>query len=261
MQEERKVKLNEILKKSAERESFYLVYQPIIEVKTKKIYAVEALLRMRDHNELGRINPDEFIPILEETGMIKQVGYWIIDEVCQQIKKWNKENGVWIPVSINIDIQQLLDENFVESVKEIIVKHDINPRYIKFEITESEAMKFPEIIIEVLKKLKGIGIEISIDDFGTGYSSLSYLKIMPVSYIKIDKSFVQNIPHNKSDNILVMTIVNLAKLFGFKTVAEGVEEKVQFLFLEEIGCDYVQGYYFSRPVPPDRIKEMLTSQA
>ncbi len=261
LEEERKVKLNEILKKSKERESFYLLYQPIIELKTKKTYAVEALLRMKDHDELGKITPDEFIPILEETGLIKQVGYWIIDEVCRQMKEWNRNLSNWIPVSINIDIQQLLDEDFVENVKEILLRYDINPRYIKFEITESEAMKFPEVTVDVLKRLRDIGIHIAIDDFGTGYSSLSYLKMMPVSYIKIDRSFVKNIPDSREDNILVMTIVNLAKSFGFKTIAEGVENKVQLLFLEEIGCDYVQGYYFSRPVPPTEIEKMFKNQA
>ena len=261
LEEERKVKLNEILKKSKERESFYLLYQPIIELKTKKTYAVEALLRMKDHDELGKITPDEFIPILEETGMIKQVGYWIIDEVCRQMKEWNRNLSNWIPVSINIDIQQLLDEDFVENVKEILLRYDINPRYIKFEITESEAMKFPEVTVDVLKRLRDIGIHIAIDDFGTGYSSLSYLKMMPVSYIKIDRSFIKNIPDSREDNILVMTIVNLAKSFGFKTIAEGVENKVQLLFLEEIGCDYVQGYYFSRPVPPTEIEKMFKNQA
>ncbi len=261
LEEERKVKLNEILKKSKERESFYLLYQPIIELKTKKTYAVEALLRMKDHDELGKITPDEFIPILEETGLIKQVGYWIIDEVCRQMKEWNRNLSNWIPVSINIDIQQLLDEDFVENVKEILLRYDINPRYIKFEITESEAMKFPEVTVDVLKRLRDIGIHIAIDDFGTGYSSLSYLKMMPVSYIKIDRSFVKNIPDSREDNILVMTIVNLAKSFGFKTIAEGVENKVQLLFLEEIGCNYVQGYYFGRPVPPTEIEKIFKNQA
>ncbi|MBK3332247.1 EAL domain-containing protein [Persephonella atlantica] len=255
IKEERRIKLTEVLKNSLEKREFYIVYQPIVELNTGKIFSIEALLRMKNE-EIGEVSPAEFIPVLEETGMIKDVGYWVIKEVAKDIKEFQQKN-VNINASINVDIQQLLDKDFVKTVKSIIEETGISPRNLKFEITESEAMKFPELTISVLKELSSMGLQISIDDFGTGYSSLSYLKMMPVSYIKIDRSFVSNIPSSREDNILVMTIVNLAKSFGFKTIAEGVEEKIQLLFLQEIGCDYVQGYFFSRPVSKQEILVML----
>ncbi|WP_457626531.1 putative bifunctional diguanylate cyclase/phosphodiesterase [Persephonella sp.] len=256
VKEEKRIRLTEILKKSLDKGDFYLVYQPIVSLKTGKVESVEALLRMKN-DDLGEVSPAEFIPILEETGLIREVGYWVISEVCRQINIW-KDRGVSdISVSLNVDIQQLLDKEFVRNIKATMDNHGISPDRIKIEITESEAMKFPDIIVDVLKRLTGIGIEIAIDDFGTGYSSLSYLKLMPLSYIKIDRTFIKNIPSDKDDNILVLSIVNLAKSLGLKTVAEGVEEKVQLLFLNEIGCDYIQGYYFSKPVLPEEIENII----
>ncbi len=185
------------------------------------------------------------------------MGFWVLSEVCRQIKIWEKKGIGKISVSVNIDIQQILDKEFSKNVMDILSEYGVEPYKIKFELTESEAMKFPETVINVLNQLHKIGIEISIDDFGTGYSSLSYLKMMPVSYIKIDRSFIKNIPVSKSDNILVMSIINLSKSFGYKTIAEGVEKKSQMLFLQELGCDYVQGFYFSKPAPPEQIENML----
>ncbi|SNZ08537.1 diguanylate cyclase (GGDEF) domain-containing protein [Persephonella hydrogeniphila] len=256
LKEEKRIKLTEILKKSLENGDFYLVYQPIASLKTGKVVSVEALLRMKN-DELGEVPPSEFIPILEETGLIREVGYWVLSEVCKQINVWSERGIKDISVSVNVDIQQLLDKNFVQNVESILNDSGVNPEKIKIEITESEAMKFPDIVIDVLSRLTDFGIEIAIDDFGTGYSSLSYLKLMPLSYIKIDRAFIKNIPTDKDDNILVLSIVNLAKSLGLKTIAEGVEERVQLLFLKEIGCDYIQGYYFSRPVLPDEIEEII----
>ena len=256
VKEEKRIRLTEILKKSLDKGDFYLVYQPIVSLKTGKVESVEALLRMKN-DDLGEVSPAEFIPILEETGLIREVGYWVISEVCRQINIWEDRGISDISVSLNVDIQQLLDKEFVRNIKATMDNHGISPDRIKIEITESEAMKFPDIIVDVLKRLTGIGIEIAIDDFGTGYSSLSYLKLMPLSYIKIDRTFIKNIPSDKDDNILVLSIVNLAKSLGLKTVAEGVEEKVQLLFLKEIGCDYIQGYYFSKPVLPEEIENII----
>ncbi|NPA16557.1 MAG: EAL domain-containing protein [Aquificae bacterium] len=255
LKEERRIKLTEILKKSVENRDFYLVYQPIVELKTGRIVSAEALLRMKNKN-LGEVSPAEFIPILEDTGLIKEIGYWVIEQVCQDLKYW-KENGVDdLSISVNVDIQQLLDRRFVGKVNEILTRFNISPEKLKIEITESEAMKFPERVISVLFSLKKSGIEISIDDFGTGYSSLSYLKIMPVSYIKIDRSFIKNIPRKREDNLLVMSIISLSKSLGYKAIAEGVEEELQALYLKEIGCDYIQGFIFSPPVNRDKLLQM-----
>ncbi|WP_457623920.1 putative bifunctional diguanylate cyclase/phosphodiesterase [Persephonella sp.] len=255
LKEERRIKLTEILKKSVENRDFYLVYQPIVELKTGRIVSAEALLRMKNKN-LGEVSPAEFIPILEDTGLIKEIGYWVIEQVCQDLKYW-KEKGVDdLSISVNVDIQQLLDRRFVGKINEILTRFNISPEKLKIEITESEAMRFPERVISVLSSLKKSGIEISIDDFGTGYSSLSYLKIMPVSYIKIDRSFIKNIPRKREDNLLVMSIVNLSKSLGYKTIAEGVEEKVQVLYLKEIGCNCIQGFIFSPPVSREKLLQM-----
>ncbi len=257
--EERRILLTDILKKSLKNGNFFLVYQPIISLKTGKIVSVEALLRMKN-TEIGEISPSEFIPILEETGMIKEVGYWVLSQACRQIKIWEKEGIKDISVSVNVDIQQIMDRDFVKNVKSILSEHNVKPDKIRLELTESEAMKFPKTVLKVLKKLTEYGIKIAIDDFGTGYSSLSYLKMMPVSYIKIDRSFVKNIPESKSDNILVVSIINLSKSFGYRTIAEGVEKEDQLTFLKNAGCDCVQGFYFSKPVPPHQIKEIYKKE-
>jgi len=257
VREERRILLTDILKKSLENNDFYLVYQPVVNLRTGKIDCLEALLRMRNDG-VGEVSPSEFVPILEETGMIREVGFWVLSEVCRQIKVWEKEGITKISVSVNIDIQQILDEGFVKKVTGILRENAVEPYKIKFELTESEAMKFPETVIKVLDELHNFGIEIAIDDFGTGYSSLSYLKMMPVSYIKIDRSFIKNIPISKEDNILVTSIVNLSKSLGYKTVAEGVEKETQMLFLQEIGCDYVQGYLFSKPILPEDVPQILS---
>ncbi len=256
IKEERRILLTDILKKSLKNEDFYLVYQPVVNLKTGRVDSVEALLRMKN-KDIGEVSPSEFVPILEETGMIRDVGFWVLSEVCRQIKIWEKKGISKISVSVNIDIQQILDEGFVKNVTDILEKYGVEPHKIKFELTESEAMKFPDTVINVLNELHNIGIEISIDDFGTGYSSLSYLKMMPVSYIKIDRSFIKNIPISKGDNILVMSIINLSKSFGYKTIAEGVEKRSQVFFLQELGCDYLQGFYFSKPALPQQVEDIL----
>ncbi|WP_457640193.1 bifunctional diguanylate cyclase/phosphodiesterase [Persephonella sp.] len=256
LKEERRIKLTEILKKAVENEDFYLVYQPILDLTSGRIISAEALLRMKS-SELGEVSPAEFVPILEDTGLIKEVGYFVIEQVCRDINYFRENKIEHITVSINVDIQQILDKDFVSIVEKILKTYSVDPSSIKIEITETEAMKFPERVISVLKQLKEIGIEIYIDDFGTGYSSLSHLKMMPVSCIKIDRSFIKNVPYSREDNILVMSIINLAKSLGYRTIAEGVEEKVQVLFLREIGGDYMQGFYFSKPVDKDTFLQLI----
>ncbi|WP_457623828.1 EAL domain-containing protein [Persephonella sp.] len=258
LQEEKRIKLSNLLKFALDKNEFFLVYQPIFDLKTRRIVSVEALLRWKNGNEL--IPPSEFIPILEETGMIRDVGRWVIEEACKQIKIWSDKGLREVAVSVNIDIQQILEDNFVTSVTDMIKKYCVKSGLLKFEITESEAMKFPETVIQTLKKLSYEGIEISIDDFGTGYSSLSYLKMMPVGNIKIDRSFVKDLPEDKDDRILTKAIIDLSKNFGYRTTAEGVETREQLIFLKEIGCNFVQGYYFSKPVSPDEVEQLITNE-
>ncbi|ACO03067.1 MAG TPA: sensor domain-containing phosphodiesterase [Persephonella sp.] len=259
IKEEKRIKLTNLMKHALEKKEFYLVYQPIYDINTEKIVSVEALLRWKNA-EGEHIPPSDFIPILEETGLIKEVGRWVIEEVCKQLKRWNSLGIKDITISVNIDIQQILEENFVKTVESIISKECKTFSSLKFEITESEAMKFPETVIQTLKNLNSIGIEISIDDFGTGYSSLSYLKTMPVAYIKIDRSFIKDLPEDKDDRILTKAIVELSKNFGYKVIAEGVETEEQLIYLKEIKCDMVQGFYFCRPLPADELEGLLKNQ-
>ncbi|WP_457641937.1 EAL domain-containing protein [Persephonella sp.] len=256
LQEEKRIRLSNLLRHALEKNEFYLEYQPIFDLKTEKIVSVEALLRWKS-SDIEYIPPSDFIPILEETGLIKEVGKWILEEACKQIATWHKKGVTDISVSVNIDIQQILEENFVDTVSQIVSTTCPDPKLLKLEITESEAMKFPESVIQTLRKLNDLGIEISIDDFGTGYSSLSYLKMMPVTYIKIDRSFIKDLPKDKDDRILTKAIIELSKNFGYKTVAEGVETKDQLIFLKEINCNMVQGFYFCKPLPPEEIEEIL----
>ncbi|WP_457622762.1 EAL domain-containing protein [Persephonella sp.] len=259
IKEEKRIRLTNLIKHALDKKEFYLVYQPIYDLKTEKIVSVEALLRWKN-SEGENIPPSDFIPILEETGLIKDVGRWVIEEVCKQLKIWRELGIKDITISVNIDIQQILEENFVETVESIISRNCKSFTSLKFEITETEAMKFPDIVIQTLKNLNSIGIEISIDDFGTGYSSLSYLKTMPVTYIKIDRSFIKDLPEDKDDRILTKAIVELSKNFGYRVIAEGVETEDQLTYLREISCDMVQGFYFCKPVPADELEKILYNQ-
>ncbi len=255
LKEERKLKIKRLVNKALENREFYIVYQPIYDVKQKRYTSVEALLRWKNGFE-GEISPSDFIPILEETGRIKQVGKWVLEEVCKQIKIWNEKN-IKLKVSVNVDIQQLLEEDFIDFVRLILEKYKIDAESLIFEITETEAMRFPKKVLSSIKQLRKLGINIAIDDFGTGYSSLSYLKLIPLDYLKIDKIFIKDIPLDKKTAMLISTIIDMAKNFGFKVVAEGVETKEQYEFLEKIGCDKVQGFLISKPGLPSKIEELV----
>ncbi len=248
----RKAEITAHIKDAIENKEFLLVYQPIFSAKDKKITGVEALLRWNSP-VLGFISPVEFIPVLEETGLIKEVGKWIFREVLRQSIIWEDLGIKNIKINVNVDIQQLLENNFYKFIKNEILGKNFNNIKLGIEITESEAMQYPELIIEKVKQLRLAGVLVSIDDFGTGNSSLSYLKNMNVDYIKIDKSFIDGLPDDEHSAILVKTIIDLAKTFGYKTVAEGVETKEQVEYLNNLGCDELQGYYFSKPVPAEEI--------
>ncbi len=248
----RRAELTSYIKTAIENKEFFLVYQPIFSVKDLKITGVEALLRWNS-KKFGFVSPAEFIPILEETGLIKEVGKWIFKEVLNQAQMWEKQGVKDVKVNVNVDIQQILEADFTDFIKTQVLAKNFKSLKLGIEITESEAMQYPDLIIDKLKTLREMGIKISIDDFGTGNSSLSYLKIMSIDYLKIDKSFIDDLPHNQQSAVLVKTMINLARTFNFRTVAEGVETKEQLEFLKEIGCDEVQGFYLSKPVPPANI--------
>ncbi len=253
-----KLVLLEELKRAIEKEEFVLFYQPKISLKTEKIVGFEALLRWL-HPEKGLIPPGEFIPILEQSGLMVEAGNQVIDMACNFIKKLQRKNFNG-RVSINVSAKQFSSE-LVEVFKNVIEKYKINPFQIEIEVTETllfEATKNGKGI-EILHQLKNLGINISIDDFGTGYSSFLYLKRIPASVLKIDQSFVRGLPKNKEDVEVVKAIVSMGKNLNKKILAEGVETEEQLKFLKELDIDEVQGFYFYKPLPQDQALKSIES--
>ena len=246
------------LRRALEKREFVLHYQPQINNKTGQLIGFEALIRWQ-HPTLGQIPPDKFIKLAEENGLITQIGEWVIDEACNQNKKWQDAGMSPVKISVNLSTQQFLTRNLITYMEEVLERTAIDPAYVVVEITEYMAMEY-DYSIHVLEQLKALGIGISIDDFGTGYSSLNYLKNFPIDYIKIDKSFVSEIMNNEEDAVIVKAIISLAQNLHKEVIAEGVETKEQLEFLKTHGCDISQGYYFSKALPADEIEQIYLEQ-
>jgi diguanylate cyclase (GGDEF)-like protein/PAS domain S-box-containing protein len=245
------------LRKAIEREELALVYQPRINIETGAIGSAEALLRW-NHPSWGTIPPLEFIPLAEETGLIVEIGEWVLKTACQQMKAWEKEGLSTIRVAVNFSSQQFLQKDLVENIKRILQETDVDPSMLEIEITESVIMENELIITNTLKELKNMGICISIDDFGIGYSSLNYLRRFPVNIIKIDKSFIQDLTIAYSDSkAITSTIISLAYSLNMSVIAEGVETEEQMNILREYNCHEIQGYLFSPPVGPFEFERFL----
>jgi diguanylate cyclase (GGDEF)-like protein/PAS domain S-box-containing protein len=233
----------------------YIEYQPIIDPKNNHIYGVEALVRWVHRDTY--ISPDEFIPIAEESGLITTIGEWIIRTSCDQLAKWNYILSPNLKMSINISPRQFTDVNFYLMLMKIIQETEVNSNNLNLEITENVFISGSNNnVTKVLGELSNQGISISLDDFGTGYSSLSYLKNFPVNILKIDRSFITHLNHDVYDQHLVKAIINLAKDLGIKVVAEGVESEEQLVKLSHFDCDYIQGYFYSRPLSPEGLEHL-----
>lgn len=241
----KKMNLETRLRRALEENSFSLHYQPQVDLRTEKIIGLEALLRWTDA-DLGTVSPAEFIPIAEETGLIENIGHWVIKTACIQMKQWQKMGYLDISISVNVSIRQFQNPHFVKEVKSILTETGLAPRYLKIEITESILQDLNKTLT-VLNDLNDLGIQIAIDDFGTGYSSLSYLKNLPVSCLKIDKAFIDELESNPEGPI-VKTIIDMGRNMNFTVIAEGVELKEQALFLKENKCLVGQGFLFSKPL-------------
>jgi diguanylate cyclase (GGDEF)-like protein len=233
-------------------DEFVLHYQPQMNLQTGEIFGVEALLRW-DSPARGLVSPLEFITLAEETGLIIPIGEWVILEACRQNKRWMALGYKPIKISVNISGRQLKQVEFVANVKRIIEKTEMNPLYLCLEITESTIIDNLEETIEMLKELSALGIQIALDDFGTGYSSLSILKKLPISMVKIDKSFIGDMTLEHHDLNIVKAIIFISKSMQLEVVAEGIEQKEQFDLLKELGCHYMQGFYISGPLSAEKI--------
>ncbi|MDH5490257.1 MAG: EAL domain-containing protein, partial [Rhodospirillaceae bacterium] len=236
--------------KALENDELSLFYQPKLDMKTNKITAVEALMRW-DNPELGSITPFVFIPVLEESGLVVEVGEWAIKRACEQHNEWLKRGLPPMKMAVNLSARQLREKAFVSIVEKTLKKAKLDVKYFEVEITESMLMSDAPNIVAALRKLHEMGIHVSMDDFGTGYSSLSYLKRFPIDTIKIDRSFVSDIATDQDDAEIIRTIINMGKTLNRNVIAEGVETVEQFNMLKEYECDEIQGYYISRPLTGD----------
>lgn len=230
-----------------ESRQFVLHYQPQIEVASGRLVGVEALVRWQ-HPERGLVPPNSFIPIAEESDLIIKLGEWILQEACWQLSRW-KDQGLMLRVSVNLSARQLRSKNLLHQVEDTLIRHDLRPGELELEITESVAMDNPDATLRMLGQLRELGVELAIDDFGTGYSSLSHLKLMPLQRLKIDRSFVKDIESDPDDAAICAATISLAQHLGLSVVAEGVETEAQLAFLGNLGCECVQGYLFSKPLP------------
>ncbi len=253
------LKMKNDLINAIERREFTVYYEPKVDIQNFAIAGVEALVRWRKPEE-GLIRPARFIPLLEETGLIVEVGQWVFEEAAKQVMQW-KANGHNLRVAINVSAAQLEQKDFVRWIIMTAKDKGIDPLSIELEITESLIMRNVEDKIEKLLQLRDYGIQVAVDDFGTGYSSLAYLRRLPVNSLKIDISFIKSLPEDKDNTKITETIISLAKALNLKTIAEGVDRNEQIAFLKKLGCDEAQGYYFSMPMPADEFEKFITTFA
>ncbi|MFP4509533.1 MAG: putative bifunctional diguanylate cyclase/phosphodiesterase [Spirochaetaceae bacterium] len=234
---------------------FHLVYQPIVSP-DGTLVAAETLVRF-EHAELGRVSPAVFIPILEENGDIRLLGQWILFQACRTIRDWHDEGFTDMRLSVNLSPAQFLQPDITRRIEATMRAVGIQPKSLKIELTETMVMNDPGQTIQAMQELRKLGVSLLIDDFGTGYSSLAYLRQLPVDTLKIDKSFVDDLCDDVSNKAIIQAIVTLGSSLGLKTLAEGVEHECQLEVLKAVGCDLIQGYYFSGPVDGDLMKTYL----
>jgi len=251
-----RLKIETALRSALERSEFVLHYQPQLDLRTGRIVGVEALIRWQ-HPELGLISPHSFIGIAEDIGLIVPLGEWVLQTACTQMKSWQC-NGIGdLRVAVNLSARQFAQGNLVEMIRTILSSSGLEARYLDLELTESLVMVDVEYAIGSLEELNDLGVQLSIDDFGTGYSSLAYLKRFPIDVLKIDRSFIRDIPHNSNDAAIADAIISMAHSLGMRVLAEGVETEAQCEFLSRNMCDEVQGFLFSKALPAEEIESFL----
>ncbi len=244
------------LRKALERNELYLEYQAKLDFKTGVITGAEALLRWKNPL-LGLVTPTQFIPVAEETGMIVSIGRWVMKTVCAQNVAWQSQCLPPVRVAVNLSLRQLMDDKLLEDIKAALDDSGMAPNLLELEITESMVMYKPERFIEVLTKIKNMGVRLALDDFGTGYSSLAQIKQFPIDTLKVDRSFIRNLSQNSEHKAIIEAIIAVGKTLSLNVVAEGVETMAQDEFLREHVCDEMQGFYFSKPVAPEQFADLL----
>jgi len=227
-----------------------------VDLKTEEVVGFEVLIRWH-HPEWGWIPPDKFIPIAEETGLIVPIGEWVMRSATRQAAAWDRAGFRPFRLAVNFSTRQFSQLDLIDRIQSIFKEEDFDPNRFEMEITESTIMEDVRSSVEVLAKLRSLGIHISIDDFGTGYSSLEYLQRLPINCLKIDKSFLSRIPPKQGNRSLTEAIISLAHNLDLRVIAEGVENRDQIRFLQLLGCDWAQGGYYSMPIPPEKAVEYL----
>lgn len=260
-QASKKLQIETEMRLAIANNDFRIYYQPIVSLSTGELVGFESLLRW-EHRERGLISPDEFIPIAEETGMILKLGAWAVEESCRQLHEWQLADprAANVTISVNLSSKEFLQPDLVEKISSTLKAADLAPRFLKIEITESHIMENSELAVKIIHQLRDLGIEMSLDDFGTGYSSLSYLHRLPVSYLKIDRSFVTRMAESSENREIVHTIVRLAQNLKMNVIAEGIESMEQLTELSEMGCDFGQGYLFAPPLDGAAAKQFIAQK-
>jgi diguanylate cyclase (GGDEF)-like protein/PAS domain S-box-containing protein len=244
------------LREALDGAQFELHYQPKLDLNTGRISGVEALLRWRRPG-FGLVYPAEFVPVMEDTGMVVRVGAWIIDEACRQIAAWNAQGVRDVRVAVNVSSRQFVEGDLEGDIRNALARHDVDPGFLELELTESALMSNAEHTIQVLGSLRALGIRIAIDDFGTGYSSLAYLKRFPIDKLKIDIAFVRDITTNPDDAAIALAIISMAHSLHMQVIAEGVESRAQMALLRRHRCDEIQGFHFARALPPAELAQLV----
>lgn len=252
------INLQTSLRHALEREEFVVYYQPQVDLKTGKISGAEALLRWH-HPQRGIIEPDKFIPLAEESGLIIPIGEWVLHTACKQTKIWHDAGFRCLRVAVNLSGRQFEKIDLSHKIVQIVKEIGFHPQYIDLELTESMLVSNTDVAIRRLKTLKSLGVQIAVDDFGTGYSSLSYLQKFPFDILKIDRCFIRNITVNPHNTAITEAIIQIAKTLELKLIAEGVETEAELNFVYRHNCDVMQGYLFSKPLPPQEFEQLLFS--
>ncbi len=252
-----RVTLETAMREALKKDEFVVYYQPQMDARENKLVGMEALVRWQ-HPTLGLVPPNKFIPLAEDTGMIVPLDRIVMKQAITQLLKWYEDGLNPGKLALNLAVKQLEENDFIEFISSLINTNESISRYIELEITESQLMNNPDKSIATLQKLSDLGISIAIDDFGTGYSSLAYLRRLPINKLKIDKSFVDYMVVDPEDGAICKTIINLGNSLNLKVIAEGVEKKEQKEFLVENGCNFIQGYFYSRPIPASEMGELLS---